>query len=730
MSRNKKNQNIRDSTKLMKDFNEKNVDSLDINTLEHQKDFKSKRISENTRFNDKREDKKSKLIQGDEHTNNSKRRFTQNMRKQIQEESVNDDFTNNESKSFNEERTRKLKSRVYQDNTESMSEVYDPLSKDLDNDGVIDKYDNNIGDSDYYSSTYDVEKENPSKSISKTKNKRKNYQFNEIFTRDKDKNHSQKVEEILEKSKESRLKDSLDDIGSEIPSKDKKLRKLKHKKDSLLEKDIKENPLKKTNKKMLGAVASSSSLLSTYVSHGSNENVGAEGSEKSLDKVSEASRTIGRHSRNKKSKLVKTRQKKESKLNHRIRKRKSSLEYKEKLSVLAKSDNYKQKTFVQKLAQRRKMKKLIYQKYEITFKDKVKKKLKDILLGSAKLVSSNAKKIGGGLIAALILFMMIFQLISSLGGVMSSSTNSVLTTSYLSDESVLSNINQEYSNLEYNLQDELDSIEKNYPNYDEYIINADTISHNVHELLAYITARYGVVENVSSVRNDILNLFNEVYKLDYTEEIEIRYRTEYYTYTDENGDEVEESVEVPYEYKKLIATLVKKDMDNIIRGKFNAYPDNLWHYETLLETKGNMELVFGNGGDYSEIINNPNFENPGIAYDDATIRQLFNEAEKHIGKRYVFGANGPANFDCSSFVCWAYTHSGIKNMPRTTAWGIYTSYTNPVSPSEAKAGDIIFFKNTYNAGSPISHVGIYAGNGMMLHAGDPIQYTSINSPYW
>ena len=139
-----------------------------------------------------------------------------------------------------------------------------------------------------------------------------------------------------------------------------------------------------------------------------------------------------------------------------------------------------------------------------------------------------------------------------------------------------------------------------------------------------------------------------------------------------------------------------------------SYPDNLSHYEILLASKGNMELLFGNGSsDFSEIINNPDFSNPGLEFNEESVKRIVHEAEKHIGKRYVFGANGPSNFDCSSFVCWTYTHSGIKNMPRTTAWGIYKNYCNPVSPSEAKAGDIIFFKGTYNSGSPISHVGIY-----------------------
>ena len=172
-------------------------------------------------------------------------------------------------------------------------------------------------------------------------------------------------------------------------------------------------------------------------------------------------------------------------------------------------------------------------------------------------------------------------------------------------------------------------------------------------------------------------------------------------------------------------------MDTIIREVFRSYPDNLSHYETLLASKGNMELAFGSGnGNFSEIVDNPDFKNPGLEFSEESVKRIVSEAEKHIGKRYVFGANGPNNFDCSSFVCWVYTHSGIKNMPRTTAWGIYKDYCNPVSQSEAKAGDIIFFKGTYNSGSPISHVGIYVGNGYMIHAGDPIKYARIDTPDW
>ena len=126
---------------------------------------------------------------------------------------------------------------------------------------------------------------------------------------------------------------------------------------------------------------------------------------------------------------------------------------------------------------------------------------------------------------------------------------------------------------------------------------------------------------------------------------------------------------------------------------------------------------------------NGNFTNPGIAYDNETARRLFSEAQKHLGKRYVFGSNGPNTFDCSSFVCWSFTKSNVYNLPRTTAQGIFNK-SIPIKRSDAKAGDLIFFKGTYSTSNTVTHIGIYAGNGMMIHAGDPIQYASIDTNYW
>ena len=121
---------------------------------------------------------------------------------------------------------------------------------------------------------------------------------------------------------------------------------------------------------------------------------------------------------------------------------------------------------------------------------------------------------------------------------------------------------------------------------------------------------------------------------------------------------------------------------------------------------------------------------PPDSYDDATVQALMEEAAKYLGYPYVWGGSSPStSFDCSGFVCWVFTNSGVHNLPRTTAQGIYDQCT-PVSASEAKAGDIIFFTGTYNSAGAVSHVGIYCGNGVMIHCGVPIKYASIKTPYW
>ena len=151
------------------------------------------------------------------------------------------------------------------------------------------------------------------------------------------------------------------------------------------------------------------------------------------------------------------------------------------------------------------------------------------------------------------------------------------------------------------------------------------------------------------------------------------------------------------------------------------YYNPLFYFEAGTQTIYG-ETPGGTGGGTGNVI-------PPDSYDDATVQALMTEANKYLGMPYTFGGTPPSSFDCSAFVCWVFSNSGVHDLPRTTAQGIYDQCT-PVSAADAKAGDIIFFTGTYNAGRPVTHVGIYCGNGMMVHCGDPIQYTSINTSYW
>lgn len=741
-------QKIKEEAKLLgKEY----MDADEVGKLKHGDDYRGKIIHEKDRFQDKIHEKESKrnskneLLQGspkrkvkqpkivlkDKETDTPKednksplvsgyenRAFTslENDKTTVGERISAPKSIKTEKEIFFEEqkaellKKRKMAEKVRKElRTEGKysqnEEVYDPLGKDLDNDGIIDRYDNDFRDSDYFESTYDVEdnlhtKEGITEHSNKKHNaqkklyKRKNYS-DKVYTRKKADNHADDKTEGKKSSKEM------------IQGREKK---------------------KSAKGSVLSGLAKGSEAVRDYLSHGSDENQGVETGEKIADGNSKLLHGIKNYADKKKAKKSYNLSKKD----YKIRKRKSKLEFREAKEELKKTKEYKQANAFKKFQKKKQMKSAIGKRNKSRLRDRIKESLIGTLKSSKEMLIRKAKGLMMIVIGLIILGTFIIQFAGTSMTGMINSTSGVLTTTYLSDQNVLSEINQQFSGLEEGLQDEISSVEENYPGYDEYLIEKEgEIGHDVHQLLSYITSRYGEVKDSKEVQSIINDLFTKMYDLSYREEIEIRYRTVTETYTDEDGNEHTESHEEAYEYKKLIVTLKKREMDSVVREIFAEYPDNVLHYEALLASKGNMETVFGSGnGNLSEIVDNPDFSNPGIAFDDATVKALFNEAEKHIGKRYVFGANGPNNFDCSSFVCWSFTHSGVKNMPRTTAWGIYKTYCNPVSPSEAKAGDIIFFKNTYDSGSPISHVGIYAGNGMMIHAGDPIRFVSINTPYW
>ena len=744
----KERQKIKEEAKLLgKEY----MDADEAGKLKHGDDYRGKIIHEKDRFQDKIHEKESKRNSKNELLQGSSKRKVKQLKNVVKDKETDTSKEDNKSPlvsgdensvftslandetiadeivsapksiktekeiSFEEQKAELLKKRKMAEKvrkelrTEGKysqnEEIYDPLGKDLDNDGIIDRYDNDFRDSDYFESTYDVEdnlhtKEGITEHSNKKHNaqkklyKRKNYS-DKVYTRKKEDNHADDKTEGKKSSKEM------------IQGREKK---------------------KSAKGSVLSGLAKGSEAVRDYLSHGSDENQGVETGEKIADGNSKLLHGIKNYADKKKAKKSYNLSKKD----YKIRKRKSKLEFREAKEELKKTKEYKQANAFKKFQKKKQMKSAIGKRNKSRLRDRIKESLIGTLKSSKEMLIRKAK----GLMMIVIGLIILLTFFTNFAGTsmtgMINSTSGVLTTTYLSDQNVLSEINQQFSGLEEGLQDEISSVEENYPGYDEYLIEKEgEIGHNTHELLSYITSRCGEIKDSKEVQSIIHDIFTKMYDLSYREEIEIRYRTVTETYTDEDGNEHTESHEEAYEYKKLIVTLKKREMDSIVREIFAEYPDNVLHYEALLASKGNMETVFGSGnGNLSEIVDNPDFSNPGIAFDDVTVKALFNEAEKHIGKRYVFGANGPNNFDCSSFVCWSFTHSGVKNMPRTTAWGIYKTYCNPVSPSEAKAGDIIFFKNTYDSGSPISHVGIYAGNGMMIHAGDPIRFVSINTPYW
>ena len=744
----KERQKIKEEAKLLgKEY----MDADEAGKLKHGDDYRGKIIHEKDRFQDKIHEKESKRNSKNELLQGSSKRKVKQLKNVVKDKETDTSKEDNKSPlvsgdensvftslandetiadeivsapksiktekeiSFEEQKAELLKKRKMAEKvrkelrTEGKysqnEEIYDPLGKDLDNDGIIDRYDNDFRDSDYFESTYDVEdnlhtKEGITEHSNKKHNaqkklyKRKNYS-DKVYTRKKEDNPADNKTEGKKSSKEM------------IQGREKK---------------------KSAKGSVLSGLAKGSEAVRDYLSHGSDENQGVETGEKIADGNSKLLHGIKNYADKKKAKKSYNLSKKD----YKIRKRKSKLEFREAKEELKKTKEYKQANAFKKFQKKKQMKSAIGKRNKSRLRDRIKESLIGTLKSSKEMLIRKAKGLMMIVIGLIILGTFIIQFAGTSMTGMINSTSGVLTTTYLSDQNVLSEINQQFSGLEEGLQDEISSVEENYPGYDEYLIEKEgEIGHNTHELLSYITSRCGEIKDSKEVQSIIHDIFTKMYDLSYREEIEIRYRTVTETYTDEDGNEHTESHEEAYEYKKLIVTLKKREMDSVIREIFAEYPDNVLHYEALLASKGNMETVFGSGnGNLSEIVDNPDFSNPGIAFDDVTVKALFNEAEKHIGKRYVFGANGPNNFDCSSFVCWSFTHSGVKNMPRTTAWGIYKTYCNPVSPSEAKAGDIIFFKNTYDSGSPISHVGIYAGNGMMIHAGDPIRFVSINTPYW
>ena len=343
-----------------------------------------------------------------------------------------------------------------------------------------------------------------------------------------------------------------------------------------------------------------------------------------------------------------------------------------------------------------------------------------------------------GIAAVGLLVLVIAGSVSSCSVLINGGGNVVLGTSYTAEDEDLKGVETDYTKLEDKLRKQIDRIETDHPGYDEYRYNLAEIGHNPYELASLLTVEF---ENYtrSQVQARLQSIFEAQYELKLEEKVEIRTRKETrvgyrYNPITGTGHTYTYQVTVQYEYKILNVTLLNRGVDYVARNS-GLTDDQLQRYEVTLECRGNRDDLFagiafatpdgaGSSGEYQD------YDIPGEALTDEKFRKMITEAEKYLGYPYVWGGSSPStSFDCSGFVSWVINHCGNGwNVGRQTANGLMGK-CDIIPKSEAKPGDLIFFQKTYNT-SGASHVGIYVGNGMMIHCGSPISYASIETNYW
>lgn len=351
-----------------------------------------------------------------------------------------------------------------------------------------------------------------------------------------------------------------------------------------------------------------------------------------------------------------------------------------------------------------------------TVREKASDKIKEVF--------SKNKKVFVWLGAGLMLLILLSAGISSCTAMFTSTTSSVIATSYLSEDDAMLGAEAQYCQMEAELQEYLDTYESTH-DYDEYHFDLDAIEHDPYVLISILSAFNEGEFTLDEVQGLLQTLFDRQYILTEDVEVEVRYRTE--TRTDSEGNEYD--VEVPYNYYICTVTLENFDLSHLPVYIMNE--DQLSMYSAYMSSLGNREDLFPGSGYVDKYIENPpdDYTVNAEYLTDEKFATLITEAEKYLGYPYVWGGSNPStSFDCSGFVSYVLTNSGLVNTGRLGAQGLY-NVCSPVASADAKPGDLVFFVGTYDTPG-VSHVGIYVGDNVMLHCGDPIQYTSINTSYW
>ena len=356
---------------------------------------------------------------------------------------------------------------------------------------------------------------------------------------------------------------------------------------------------------------------------------------------------------------------------------------------------------------------------------------------AAKKAAEKAEKAGkyvwehrrGFAIAAAILLMLAFLLngLSSCSVIMDGVGSGIAASTYPSQDADMLGAEAQYCEMEAELQRYLDTYESTH-DYDEYHFDLDTIEHDPYVLISMITALHQGEWTLDEVQGTLQMLFDRQYILTEDVVVETRYRTETDTWTDADGNTHTDTYQVPYDYYICTVTLENFNLSHV--PVYIMSEEQLGMYATYMATLGNRPDLFPGSGYIGKYVEGryTDYDIPPEALEDEVFAAIIAEAEKYLGYPYIWGGSSPStSFDCSGFVSWVINHSGW-NVGRLGAQGLCNICT-PVSSANVKPGDLVFFTGTYDTPG-VSHVGIYVGNNMMIHCGDPISYANLNSSYW
>ena len=356
---------------------------------------------------------------------------------------------------------------------------------------------------------------------------------------------------------------------------------------------------------------------------------------------------------------------------------------------------------------------------------------------AAKKAAEKAEKAGkyvwehrrGFAIAAAILLMLAFLLngLSSCSVIMDGVGSGIAASTYPSQDADMLGAEAQYCEMEAELQRYLDTYESTH-DYDEYHFDLDTIEHDPYVLISMITALHQGEWTLDEVQGTLQMLFDRQYILTEDVVVETRYRTETDTWTDADGNTHTDTYQVPYDYYICTVTLENFNLSHV--PIYIMSEEQLGMYATYMATLGNRPDLFPGSGYIGKYVEGSytDYDIPPEVLDDEVFAAIIKEAEKYLGYPYVWGGSSPStSFDCSGFVSWVINHSGW-DVGRLGAQGLCNICT-PVSSANVKPGDLVFFTGTYDTPG-VSHVGIYVGNNMMIHCGDPISYANLNSNYW